>query len=67
MLDERQILLVVSSAMSKYSAENNGRKGAAKKDIISAVAQFGGDVEDVQAAMIVCIKRIAIDQHIFFS
>lgn len=67
MLNERQLMLVVSSAMSKYSAENNGRKGAAKKDIIAAVAQYGGDADDVRKAMIGCIKRIASDQHILFS
>ncbi len=67
MLNERQIMLVVSSAMSKYSAENNGKRGLAKEDIITAVAQFGGDIDDVRMAMVEGIKRIAPDHHIIFS
>ena len=67
MLNERQIMLVVSSAMSKYSAENSGRRGLAKKDIITAVAKFGGDATDVRAAMIVGLKRIAPDHKMIFS
>ena len=67
MLNERQIMLVVSSAMSKYSAENNGKRGLAKKDIITAVAQFGGDLEDVRAAMVLGIQRVAPDNHIIFN
>ena len=67
MLNERQIMLVVSSAMSKYSVRNNGSRGIAKKDIVSAVAQFGGDAEDVSVAMIEGIKRIAPDHRMIFN
>ena len=67
MLNERQIMLVVSSAMSKYSAQNNGKRGLAKEDVINAVAQFGGDVADVRAAMVEGIKRIAPNHRIIFS
>lgn len=67
MLNERQIMLVVSSAMSKYSAENNGKRGLAKNDVITAVAQLGGDSNDVRAAMIIGIKRVAPDHHIIFN
>ncbi len=67
MLNERQIKLVVTSAMSKYSAKNNGRRGLAKDDVIKTVAEFGGDASDVRAAMVVGIKRIAPNHHIIFS
>ena len=67
MLSERQLGLVVSSAMSKYAAKNDGKRGLAKKDVIYAVAKFGGDMNDIRAAMIEGIKRIAPDYHIFLS
>lgn len=58
MLNEKQIKLVVTSAMSKYAAENNGKRGIAKKDVITAVAEYGGDGNDVRLAMLVAMKRI---------
>ena len=67
MLNERQITLVVTSAMSKYAAENDGKRGLSKKDVISAVAEFGGDSNDVRLAMIAGIKRVAPDHTILFS
>lgn len=67
MLNERQVMLVVSSAMSKYSARNNGKRGLAKEDIIATVAQFGGDAYDVHAAMVMGIKRVAPSHHIFLD
>ena len=42
MLNERQIMLVVSSAMSKYSAQNNGKRGLAKEDVINAACKIVG-------------------------
>ena len=67
MLSERQIKLVVTSAMSKYAAKNDGRRGLAKDDVIEAVAKFGGDINDVRAAMIEGIKRISNGHKIIFS
>ena len=67
MLNERQVMLVVSSAMSKYSARNNGNRGLAKKDIIDTVAQFGGDASDVHAAMVIGLKRIAPSHYILLD
>ena len=67
MLNERQVMLVVSSAMSKYSARNNGKRGLAKEDIIDTVAQFGGEASDVHAAMVMGIKRIAPSHLIFLD
>lgn len=67
MLSERQIKLVVTSAMSKYAAENDGKRGLAKTDVIDAVAKFGGDLDDVSMAMVEGIKRIAPNYQIYQS
>lgn len=67
MLDERQITLVVTSAMVKYAAKNNGKRGLAKEDVISAVVSFGGDVDDVRVAMLEGVKRIASNHCVRLS
>lgn len=67
MLNERQLELVVTSAMAKYAAENDGKRGLAKKDVITAVAEFDGDHNDVRLAMVMGLKRITPDIPIIFS
>ena len=67
MLSERQIRLVVTSAMSKYAAENNGKRGLSKEDVIDAVASFGGDAVDVKIAIVEGVRRIAPNHRIIVS
>ena len=67
MLDEKQIKLVVTSAMSKYASENDGKKGLSKSDVICIVARLDGDVDDVRAAMAEGISHFMMNANIKFS
>jgi hypothetical protein len=67
MLNEKQIKLVVTSAMSKYAAENNGKRGISKDHVVMKVVEFGGDESDVRAAMVEGIKQVAPGHQIVFS
>lgn len=62
MLVKGQIRSVVESAMIKYAAENNGKKGLAKKDVITFVMLQGGNMDDVKIAMFEGMKIIAGDK-----
>ena len=62
MLVKGQIRNVVESAMIKYAAENDGKKGIAKKDVITFVMLQGGNMDDVKLAMIEGMNIIAGDR-----
>ena len=64
MLDEREIRLVVTSAMSKYASENDGREGLSKTDIITIMLEHDGDMDDVRAAMAEGISRFMMKANI---
>lgn len=67
MLSEEQITLVVTSAMSRYASENNGKRGLSKNDVMDAVVSFGGDANDVRMAMVKGLRRIVPDYSIKLS
>ena len=67
MLHEDQIRYVIGAAMSKYAAENDGRKGLDKKDVIPMVMFLGGDMTDVGSVMYEAMKSIAGDIRIRVS
>ena len=62
MLVKGQIRNVVESAMIKYAAENNGKKGLRKKDVVTFVMLQGGNMDDVKLAMIEGMNIIAGDK-----
>ena len=64
MLDEREIRLVVTSAMAKYASENDGRNGLSKTDIITIMLEHDGDMDDVRAAMIEGISRLMMKANV---
>jgi hypothetical protein len=53
--------------MSKYAAENNGKRGISKDHVVMKVVEFGGDESDVRAAMVEGIKQVAPGHQIVFS
>lgn len=64
MLDEKEIRLVVTSAMSKYASENDGKEGLSKTDVLTIVLEHDGDMNDVRAAMIEGISRIIMKANV---
>lgn len=63
MLSEVFIRKIVKDAIDKYKCENKGIPGASKSDIIEHVMKYGGDTEDVRAAMNECIKILIPNQY----
>lgn len=64
MLNEREINLVVTSAMSKYASENDGKDGLSKADVITIMLEHDGDMDDVRAAMVEGISRLMMKANI---
>lgn len=64
MLDEKEINLIVTSAMSKYASENNGREGLSKADVITIMLEHNGNMDDVRTAMIEGLSRIMMKANI---
>ena len=64
MLDEKEINLIVTSAMSKYASENDGKEGLSKADVITIMLEHDGDMEDVRTAIIDGISRIMMKANV---
>ena len=64
MLDEREIRLVVTSAMSKYASENDGKRGLSKADVITIMLEHDGDMDDVRAAMTEGLDQLMMKANI---
>lgn len=59
MLDDVFIKKITDLSMSVYAANNYGRKGISKIDVLKAVMEYGGDMDDVRAVMHEGAKRIS--------
>ena len=59
MLDEVFIRRITNLAMAAYAANNDGKKGIAKRDVIEAVMAYNGDMDDVNAVMLEGAKLIS--------
>ena len=57
---------VIETAMRKYAEENDGRVGIAKKDVIRAVNEYGGDDSVVHIVLLEAMKRLASDVQLHF-
>ena len=57
---------VIETAMRKYAEENGGRVGIAKKDVIRAVNEYGGDDSVVHIVLLEAMKRLAPDVQVHF-
>ena len=57
---------VIETAMRKYAEENGGRVGIAKKDVICAVNEYGGDDSVVHIVLFEAMKRLASDIQVHF-
>ena len=57
---------VIETAMRKYAEENGGRIGIAKKDVIRAVNEYGGDDSVVHIVLLEAMKRLASDVQVHF-
>ena len=57
---------VIETAMRKYAEENGGRVGIAKKDVIRAVNEYGGDDSVVHIVLLEAMKRLASDVQVHF-
>ena len=57
---------VIETAMRKYAEENGGRVGIAKKDVIRAVNEYGGDDSVVHIVLLEAMKRSASDVQVHF-
>ena len=58
MLNEKQIKHVVMAAMARYSAENPGKRGLSRTEVTNIVSEYGGDANDVNAAILEGMKRM---------
>ena len=58
---------VIETAMRKYAEENGGRVGIAKKDVIRAVNEYGGDDSVVHIVLLEAMKRLASDVQVHFQ
>ena len=59
MLDEVFIGMITNLAMATYAANNDGKKGISKADVIEAVMAYNGDMDDVRAVMIEALRRLS--------
>ena len=57
MLDEVFIRRITNLAMETYAANNDGKRGITKRDVIEAVMAYNGDMDDVNAVMLEGAKR----------
>ena len=64
MLSEREINLVVTTAMSKYASENDGKRGLSKADVITIMLEHDGDMDDVRAAMIEGVNQLMMKANV---
>lgn len=64
MLNEKEIKLVVTSAMAKYASENDGKDGISKADIITIMLEHDGNLDDVRVAMAEGISRLMMKANI---
>ncbi len=64
MLDEKEIRLVVTSAMGKYASENDGKEGFSKADMLTIMLEHDGDMDDLRAAMREGISRLMMKANI---
>ena len=59
MLKEVFIGKAARDAIAKYAAEHSGRNGVAKADVIRIVMGIGGDMDDVRAVLVECLRMVA--------
>ena len=59
MLNSVMINEVINAAMEKYAAENDGRTGLARKEVILITEEYGGDHYDANLAMAEAMRRLS--------
>ena len=59
MLNSAMINEIIDAAMEKYAAENDGRTGLARKDVILITEEYGGDHHDANLAMAEAMRQLS--------
>lgn len=58
MLDEMFIRKIAREVMAKHAAENGGRNGMTRLEVIEAVIAMNGDLDDVRAVMAEGVRQL---------
>ena len=61
MLCNNALDAVLAFAMAKYAAENDGKKGISKNDVVDLVKLHGGSTEDIEIVMVRAIEYLMPD------
>ena len=59
MLNSVMISEIIDAAMKKYAAENDDKKGLARKDVVLITEEYGGDYEDANMAMAEAMRQLS--------
>ena len=59
MLNSAMINEIIDAAMEKYAAENDGKTGLTRKDVILITEEYGGDHYDANLAMAEAMRRLS--------
>ena len=59
MLSSVMINEIIDAAMGKYAAENDGKTGLARKDVILITEEYGGDHCDANLAMAEAMRQLS--------
>ena len=59
MLSNTMINEIIDAAMEKYAAENDGKTGLARKDVVLITGEYGGDHYDSNLAMAEAMRQLS--------
>ena len=59
MLSNTMINEIIDAALEKYAAENDGKTGLVRKDVILITEEYGGDHYDANLAMAEALRRLS--------